>query len=114
MSEKTITDQEALNALNTSTKNSSRYATKFNDHTIVHPVTVKRPNGVEEVEIRTFARAGEYISPHRWEKAQEIEKEFKELNKAYTKSLRDAGIPEKRIKVKEIANPLKFTPMGDQ
>lgn len=113
MNEKVITDQEAVAALNKKVKNSGRYATKFVDHTIVYPVPVIRPNGTEEVEIRTFVRAGEYTSPHRWEKAQEIEKQFKQLNKDYTQALRDAKVPEKRIKVKEVANPLKFTPMGD-
>lgn len=113
MSEKTITDQEAVKALNSKVKNSNRYATKFVDRTIVYPVPVVKANGMEDVEIRTFVRAGEYTSPHRYEKALEIEKEFKQLNADYTKSLRDAGIPEKRIKVKEVANPLKFTPMGD-
>lgn len=113
MSERLITDKEAVLALHSKAERSNRYATKFVDHTIVYPVIRKRPNGTEEVEIRAFVRAGEYTSPHRYEKALEVEKEFAQLNKDYTQALRDAKIPERRIKVKEVANPLKFTPMGD-
>lgn len=113
MSEKVITDKEAVAALGAKAKSSNRYATKFVDHTIVYPITVKRPNGTEEVEIRTFVRAGEYTSPHRYAKALEIEKEYADLNKKYTQALRDGGVPERRIKVREVANPLKFTAMGE-
>jgi hypothetical protein len=113
MSERIISDKEALNVLNRKTTENYRYATQFVDRTIVYPVTVKKANGTEDVEIRTFVRAGEYTSPRRWEKALEVEKQYKDLNTAYTKSLRDAGIPERRIKVKELANPMKFTPLTD-
>lgn len=113
MSERIITDKEAVSALTQKANESFRFATQFVDRTIIYPVAVKRANGTETVENRTFVRAGEYTSPRRWEKALEIEKQYKELNDVYTKSLRDAGIPEKRIKVKEMANPMRFTPLTD-
>lgn len=105
-----ITDKEAVDVLHKQNNKNNRYATKFIDRTIVYPVVVTRA-GAEEIEIRTFTRAGEYISPRRYEKALEVEKQYKELNNDYTQSLRDAGISEKRIVVKELANPTNFTPM---
>jgi hypothetical protein len=106
-----ITDKQAVEALLKKSKQSNRYATAFADHTVVYPVVVRRANGEEEIETRTYVRAGEYVSPRRLAKSVELEKQYKDLNDTYTKSLRDAKIPERRIKVKEIANPTNFTPM---
>lgn len=108
-----ITDAEALAVLTKQANDkASRIATKFVPRTIVYPIKIVRANGQEEVEIRTFVRASEYTTPRRWERALEIEKEYKKLNEAYTQALRDAGVAEKYITPKEIANPLKFTPMS--
>jgi hypothetical protein len=112
MSEK-ISDKEALEVLNRKTEVTSRFGTKYVDHTVVYPVKVKRSGGAEEIEIRTFVRAGEYTTPRRWEEAKRVEKEYKALNDDYIKKLRAAGIPEKRIFPKEVANPLDFRPMFD-
>lgn len=107
-----VTDADALAILNRqSNDKASRIATKFVPRTIVYPIKITRSNGQEEVEIRTFVRASEYTTPRRWEKALEIEKEYKKLNEAYTQALKDAGVPDKYIFPKEVANPLKFTPL---
>lgn len=108
---KEITDEQALAVVEQKVKSNSgaRIATVFVPRTIVYPVTVRKASGEEEIEIRTFVRMYEYTSEARWERAQEIEKKYKKLNDAYTKSRKDAGFA---VTAKEKANPMNFTPLG--
>lgn len=109
MSEKRkVTDKEAVEALNIARKSKLNIADTFVPRTIVYGVSLEYRPGVFTREIRTFVRQGEYCSARQWERALELEKEFKELNKIYSDAVKAKGKP---VNIKGSSNPLNATPI---
>lgn len=104
-----ITDEQAVALLNSNVTTPLRVATKFVPRTILYPVKVEYKPGQFQDEIRAFVRQAEYVSPHKWEQALEVEKKYAKLNKDYAEGLKKAGL---EVNMKEPANPLKATIIG--
>lgn len=104
-----ITDKEAVSALETTNQIGAQVANHFVERTIVYPVQVEYQPGIPSTEVRTFVRMAEYCSEAQWAEALELEKQYPELQKAYTAMLKKKGVP---VSMKAPGNPLKATPIS--
>lgn len=103
-----ITDEQALEALKSTATGRAQVADTFATRTILYPVEIERRKGVKVTEIRPYVIAGQYYSARRWKKAQDVEKRYAQLNKAYRENLKARKLP---IERREVANPLNLSPL---
>jgi hypothetical protein len=109
MSEKRVTDAEALEVMETAKKNKTNIADTFVPRTILYAVSTEYKPGVPTTEILTFVRQGEFCNAAQWEHALELEKEFSGLNRKYHDELKAQGLP---VNIKGSNNPLKAVPLN--
>jgi hypothetical protein len=109
MSEKKVTDADALKVMETAKRNKTKIADTFVPRTILYAMNTEYKPGIPTTEILTFVRQGEFCNAAQWEKALELEKEFSGLNKKYHDELKAQGLP---VNIKGSSNPLKAVPLN--